>query len=248
MTITDIELKIFARQIILKELSEKNFEQIQSQNVILIGMGGIGCPVAKYLVSSGIKNLTLIDHDIINISNLNRQILFSFKDIGKKKVTIAKKNLRGINPKCKINIFSQKLKKMNIKKYIKKPTIVIDTTDDWKTMNEVNKYCLKNSIPLISASVIGFDGQVMLFKNNKKDHLCLNCVFPNSSEETLPRCETVGVTSIACGFIGLITAQMVLNFFTNIKILESKIITIKTKTMEINHIKIKKNNNCSNIN
>ena len=113
-------------------------------------------------------------------------------------------------------------------------------------MNIINKFCVKQSIPLVSASVIGFDGQVILFKNSKKNHLCLNCIYPNIDEPNLPRCDSVGVLGIAAGLTGLITAQTTINFFTNDNSIDNKLIMISSKSMKITHIKVKNNSSCIN--
>ena len=244
MSITEQELKLFSRQLILKEFDTKIFESIQKQHIIIVGLGGIGCPIAKYLLATGIKKMTLIDDDNVKISNLNRQILYNMNDLGKKKVEVAKEKLNLINPNCHINTIITKLKKNNLKKNLLKPSIIIDTTDNWSSMILINKFCVKNSIPLISTSVIGYDGQVILFKNEKKNHLCLNCIFPNQDEPDLPRCDSVGVLGTAAGLTGLIAAQTTINFFTKNHENIEKLILIDSKLMEIKHIKIKKNSIC----
>ena len=248
MNITDQELQIFSRQLILNEFKEKNFDKLQKKHIIIIGMGGIGCPLSQYLIASGIKKLTIIDHDKIDITNLNRQILFSFNDIGKNKADIAKIKLSKINPNCFIRSISKKITKLNIDTYIKEPSIIIDSTDNWISMNLINEYCVKNSIPLISSSVIGFDGQVMFFKNDKSNHLCLNCIYPITNEPDLPRCDTVGVMGTAAGFTGLMAAQSIINYLIDKKNSKEILLMINAKTMKINHIKLKKNKKCRNFN
>ena len=105
----------------------------------------------------------------------------------------------------------------------------------------INNYCVKNSIPLISSSVIGYEGQAILFKNKKNKHLCLNCIYPNKDEPDLPRCDSVGVIGTAAGLTGLIAAQTTINFFTNNNYTNNKLIMISSKSMKISHIKVKKN-------
>ena len=244
LNISEQELQIFSRQLILKDFSEKIFEFIQKQNVIIIGMGGIGCPVAQYLISTGIKNLTLVDNDTVQLSNLNRQILFNKNDLGKKKVEVAREKLIAINTRNNIKTISKIISEKNISQYLSNASLVIDTTDNWQSMILVNKYCVKNSIPLLSCSVIGYDGQVILFKNQKKDHLCLNCIYLNQKEPNLPRCDAVGVLGTAAGLTGLIAAQLTINFFTNNHENVEKLILIGSKLMKIDYIKIKKHDNC----
>lgn len=247
LNITDQELNIFSRQLILKEFSEKKFEVIQNQHITIIGMGGIGCPISQYLVSSGIKNLTLIDNDVVKVSNLNRQILYSINDVEKDKVKIAKKKLEAINPECKIEDIKKEINNDNILKYLNKSSLVIDATDNWNSMNLINKFCVNKSIPLLSTSVIGFYGQVILFKNKKNDHLCLNCIFTNKHDVDLPRCDTVGILGIAAGLTGLIGAQIIINYLLEVPETEHKLITISSNSTSIEQIKVKKHKLCVNI-
>ena len=242
----DQQLEIFSRQLILKDFNEKNFKKIQSKHIVIIGLGGIGCPLAQYLVSSGIRKITMIDHDKVSLSNLNRQILFSTNDLGRLKTKVAYERLKNINPKSKIEIISKKITKNNINNMLNKNTIIVDATDNWKTMNIINNFCVKNFIPLLSTSVVGYDGQIILLKNNKKHHLCLNCIFPGKNEPELARCETVGVLGIAAGLVGIISAQMIINYIINYNSLNEKLLLINSKSMKIEEIKVKKNKFCRN--
>ena len=133
MSITNEEFEIFSRQLILKEFDENLFIKLQKKKVSIVGMGGIGCPIAQYLVSSGIKNINLFDNDIIKKNNLNRQNLYSIKEIGKKKTIIAKKKLLGINPNANIKSYSEKITKANVN-LLKNSSIIIDASDNWMTM------------------------------------------------------------------------------------------------------------------
>ena len=243
MSYSDYEFEMLSRQFILKEFSQDKINKLENSIITIIGVGGIGCPLANYLISSGIKNLKLIDGDKIEKSNLNRQILFSCGDIGKKKTIIASKKLKKINPYCNIKSIEQNLdhKNMNL---LEGSSIVIDTCDNWQTMKIVNEYCVRNSIPLISSSVIGFDAEIVLFENKKNNHLCLNCIFPNKKDVELPRCDTVGISGIAAGMAGLITAQKTINFLTNLKY-EGNILTLLNVLKgDWNNITIKRNKKC----
>ena len=243
MNISEQELQIFSRHLILKEFNEKSFNNLQKQKITIVGLGGIGCPAAQYLISAGIKKIKLIDGDFIQKTNLNRQILYSFKEIGKFKAKIAKKKLSGINPECNIKAISSYIKSNNINKYLNNSSLIIDATDNWKTMTLINKYCVNASIPLVSSSVIGFDSQITLFNNAPKKHLCLQCVFPNKEEIDLARCDSVGVIGTAAGIAGLIVAQKILNFFLENK-LDNFMTMINIKSLKIDNLKIKKNNSC----
>lgn len=243
MKIHEEELEIFSRQLILNEFNEKSFHKLQNKKVSIIGMGGIGCPLAQYLISCGIKNLNIFDNDIIKKNNLNRQTLFSIKDLDKNKIVVAKKKLLEINPHANINSYNKKITKNNIE-ILDKSSIIIDASDNWKTMKLVNKFASKNNIPLVSSSVVGFDIQLILFRNIKNNHLCLECIFPNKKEPTLARCDTVGILGTAAGLAGVLSAQKTINFLMNFPENNELLTLIDCKTLSINNIKVKKKSNC----
>ena len=243
MKYSDKELKIFSRQFILKIFSENKINILNKVKISIIGLGGIGCPLATYLISSGVKNIKLIDGDSVDLSNLNRQILFTNDDIGEKKVKIAKNRLLKINPYCNINTVDIKLTKINLN-YLLNSNIVIDATDNWENMKIVNEFCVKNYIPLITSSVVGYDIEVALFENNKKNHLCLNCLFPNKKDVDLPRCDTVGIAGIAAGMAGLITAQKTINFLLKFKKESHMLLLLNALDGSSQNIALKKNYNC----
>ena len=238
------EYEIFSRLFILKEFTEENLKKLSNLKIGIIGIGGIGCPLSQYLINSGIKELTLVDGDIIEKSNLNRQILFDLNDIGKKKVKVAKKKLQLINSDCKINIVDKNINKKNIFE-LSNCSIIVDATDDWNTSKILNEHCVKNYISFLYSSVIKHDLQIILFDNKKQnEHLCLNCIFPNKNEVDLPRCETVGISGISAGLAGLITAQKIINFSLNLSD-ETNILTVSDgKKLSIENIIIKNKHKC----
>ena len=239
MNINEEELEIFSRQLILNDFNEKSFNELQNKEVSIIGLGGIGCPLAQYLISCGIKNINLFDDDIIKKNNLNRQTLYSLKELGKKKIAVAKKKLLGINSYANINIYDKKITSNNLS-LLKKSSIIIDASDNWITMRLINDYSSKNNIPLLSTSAVGFDIQIALFENNKNNHLCLECVFPNKKEPNLARCDTVGILGTAAGLAGILSAQKTINFFMKFHDRNNLLTLIDCKTLSVNHIKIKK--------
>ena len=206
-------------------------------------MGGIGCPIAQYLVSSGIKDINLFDDDIIKKNNLNRQNLYSIEEVGKKKTIIAKKKLLGINPNAKINSCSEKITNSNVN-LLKDSSIIIDASDNWITMKLTNNYAIKNNIPLLSASAVGFDIQIILFENNKNKHLCLECIFPNEKEPDLARCDTAGILGTVAGLAGLISAQKTINFFMDFNDNINLLTLVDCEELSVNNIKINEHTQC----
>ena len=202
MKYTDLEYEIFARQFILKEFSEESLAKLKKLKITIVGLGGIGCPLSQYLISSGIKNLTIIDGDKIEKSNLNRQLLYSIEEIGEFKADIAKIKLLQTNPNSNIISYSQNLYKNNLR-LLSKSSLIIDTTDNWNTSKLINNYCVNNSIGFIFASTVAHDIQVCYFPNKKNHHICLNCLFPNKDDAEIPRCETIGI-SVALIILALV--------------------------------------------
>ena len=242
MSYSDLEYEIFSRQFILQDFNEENILKLNNAKIAIVGLGGIACPLAQYMVSSGFKNLIFFDGDKIEKSNLGRQILYNLEDIGEFKTIIAKDKLLKTNPNCNISAYSEYLTIENINLLLESD-IIIDTTDDWHTSKLINKFCVQNSLKYIFSSAINYNIQICLFKN-QNEHVCLNCLFPNEEDVELARCETVGISSICAGIAGLITAQKTMNTLLNIKD-ESNILTlINTTDFSMNNIYVKNNYNC----
>jgi molybdopterin/thiamine biosynthesis adenylyltransferase len=242
MSYSDLEYEIFSRQFILKDFNEENIKKINNTKITIIGLGGIGCPLTQYLVSSGFKNLTFFDGDKVEKSNLGRQILYGLDDLDKYKTLVAKEKLLKTNPNCNILAFNKFLTNENINQLLKSD-IVIDTNDDWRTTKLINKFCLQNSIKYIFSSAINSDIQICLFKNDNS-HVCLNCLFPNNEDVDLARCETVGISSVCAGIAGLITTQKTINTILNIKNENNILTLINTTDFSVNNINVKNNVNC----
>ena len=243
MSYSDLEYEIFSRQFILQNFNEENIYKLGKAKIAVIGLGGIGCPLIQYMVSSGLKNLTFFDKDKIEKSNLGRQILYNLEDIGKFKTLIAKEKLLKTNPNCNITAYSEHLKKENINLLLESD-IIIDTTDDWNTSKLINKFCLHNSLKYIFSSAINYNIQICLFKNEDK-HVCLNCLFPNKEDPELARCDTVGISSVCAGLAGLITTQKTINTLLNIKDENNILTLINTTEFSVNNINLKNNANCT---
>ena len=238
------EFKRFEKQIILKKVGISGQKKIKNAKVLIIGMGGLGCPLLTYLASSGVNNIGIVDYDKVELGNLNRQILFNYDDIGKRKVNIAKKKLLLTNPNCTIKVIDKNINTENLN-LLSNCSIIVDTTDDWQISKLLNKYCINNCITFLYSSVIRNDIQVILFENKKNsEHVCLNCIFPNKDDVDLPRCDTVGISGISAGLAGLITAQKIINFCLNLKE-ERNILTIcDGKQLSVENILVRSKHIC----
>ena len=168
MSFNTKDFKRFEKQIILKKVGIAGQKKIKKSKVLIIGMGGLGCPLLTYLVSSGVNNIGIVDHDKVEISNLNRQILFNPSDIGKFKVTQAKNRMNNLYKNINIKIFRERISKKNIKTIFKNYEIICDGTDNFESRYLINDECKKSKKILITAAISKFDGQLFKFNFKKK--------------------------------------------------------------------------------
>ena len=215
MKINFNQIKRFEKQIILKKIGLAGQKKIFSGNVLIIGIGGLGCPLLTYLAASGVGKIGIVDFDKVEISNLNRQTLFNPNDIGKFKVNQAKKAINKINKKIKIITYKKKLTSKNIKKILNKFDIICDGTDNFNTRYLINDYCVKNKKILISSAISKFDGHLMKF-NFKKKGPCYRCFMP-SLPDFENNCQTEGIFSPVAGVMGSLQANEVLKSILNTK-------------------------------
>jgi len=245
MKISSKEFQRFSKQIILKKFGIVGQKKLKSSKVLILGMGGLGCPLSIYLASLGVGTIGIVDDDKVELSNLNRQIIYSVKDIGKYKVDAAKNKIKLINKKTVIKSYKTRVNKKNIEKLIKNFDIVCDGTDNFKTRLLINDFTLKQKKILISAAVSGFDGHIFKF-NFKKKTPCYRCFLPEIPEQN-NNCEAEGVLPTITGIMGTLQANEVVNsilkFNSN---MEKKMIVFNSIKMNFRTISLSRNKNCSN--
>ena len=245
MKITLDHFKKFEKQIILKKIGVSGQRKILSSSVLVVGVGGLGCPLITYLAASGIGKIGIVDHDKIELSNLNRQTLFGISDLGKLKVEQAKKSINKLNKKIKITVFKEKLTSKNIKNILKKFDIICDGTDNFFTRYLINDYCLKNKKILISGAISKFDGHLLKF-NFKKKGPCYRCFMPEIPD-TKNDCQSEGIFSPVAGIMGSLQASEVLKSILNSKNdLTSQILIFDALKTEFRKLKISINKKCIN--
>ena len=205
------EIDKFSRQIILKNIGPLGQKKILNSKVLIIGMGGLGCPAADFLIRSGIGKLGIVDNDIISLSNIHRQNLYDEKDLNQSKVIIAKKKLNKINPKTKINIYKFKMERTNFKKIIKNYDYIIDGTDNFESKFLINDLSLKYKKYLVTGAISKFDGHIFTFDFDDKNSPSLRDFYQEEvvTEEIL-NCEYEGILGPVAGIIGSMLANEVL--------------------------------------
>ena len=245
MAIKFKEFKRFEKQIILKKVGIAGQDKIKKAKVLIIGIGGLGCPLLTYLASSGINNIGIVDHDKVELGNLNRQILFNTSDLGKYKVIQAKSKVIKIYKKIKIKTFKKKISTKNINSILKDYSIICDGTDNFETRYLINDYCKSKKKILISGAISKFDGHLFKFDFKKKIP-CFRCFMPD-----LPirenNCETEGIFSPVAGILGSLQANEVLKTVLNLKDdLNNNFLVFNSLKMTLRRVKINKNPKCLN--
>ncbi len=209
------DFKRFEKQIILKNIGISGQRKILNSKVLIVGVGGLGCPLLMYLAGAGVGTIGIVDHDKVEISNLNRQTLFMQSDIGKFKVIQAKTKIKKINNKINIVTYKKKLNEKNIKEIFKNFEIICDGTDNYNTRYLINDECKKSKKILISAAISKFDGYLYKF-NFKKKGSCFRCFMPEMPDAE-NNCQTEGIFSPIAGILGSMQANEVLKTILNLK-------------------------------
>ena len=245
MKINFDQFKRFEKQIVLKKIGLAGQKRIFSSNVVIVGLGGLGCPLLTYLASSGVGKIGIVDFDKIEISNLSRQTLFNYNDIGKFKVQQAKKVINKLNKNINVIPFKKKIISKNIKKILNNFDIICDGSDNYTTRYLINDYCVKNKKILISSAITKFDGQLMKFDFKKKGP-CYRCFMPSPPDDE-NNCQTEGIFSPVAGIMGTLQANEVLKCILNTKNnLSSSMIIFNSLKTEFRKSKILINPKCIN--
>lgn len=211
MMLNNKEKYRYDRQIKLSHLGLSGQEKLKSSKVLVIGAGGLGCPVLQYLTAAGVGKIGVVDFDTVNETNLHRQILFSQKDIGNNKAFAAEEKLKAMNSFVEIEAFPKRLDAELALKLFPDYDIIVDATDNFTSRYLINDACVLLNLPFVFGSVFKTEGQVSVF--NYKNGPTYRCIFPNPPQFT-PSCEEVGVLGVLCGIIGAKQANEVLKMIT----------------------------------
>ena len=235
----------YSRQIVLKDVGPAGQKKIIKSKVLVVGAGGLGCPVIDYLSRAGVGNIGVIDHDKVNISNIHRQSLFNSKDIGKFKVGVIKKKIKLINPQVKIRIFKKKIEKRNIKKIFKNYDFIIDGSDNFKTKFLLNEYSLKYKKVLIVGAISKMDGHIFTFDFKNKNNPCLKCFYQTEPSDKILNCEFEGILGPVAGIVGNIQAIETLKKILNLsKESNKKIFILDLLNLNFRKVEFNKKKNC----
>jgi len=235
----------YSRQIILKNVGTFGQKKILNSKVLIVGAGGLGCPVADLLARSGVGEIGIIDYDKVSLSNIHRQTLYTAKDINRYKVDIVKKRLNLINKDIKINTYNKKATEKNLNNLINKYEIIVDGSDNFKTKFLLNKFSLKLNKILVVGAISKFDGHIFTFDFNSKKSPCLKCFYQSEPSDDILNCETEGILGSTANIVGAIQVNEIIKKILSIgKDLRSNILILDLLNLNFRKVFFKKRKNC----
>jgi len=236
------QIERFSRQIVLKDIGTLGQKKIIQSKVLIVGMGGLGCPVAEFLTRAGVGSLGIIDSDNVDLSNIHRQILYDFGDLKKSKVLAAKKKLKKINSKIKINCYKIRLNKNNFSKIIMKYDYIVDGSDNFKTKFLINDFCKKTKKFLTTGAISKFDGHIFTFDFKDKKTPCIRSFFQEDKiSDDIMNCEYEGILGTVAGIIGTIQANEILKKILSIgKNLNGHVLILDLLNLNFRKVKFNK--------
>jgi len=247
----DQQLLRYSRHILLPEIGIEGQQCLLDAKVLIIGLGGLGSPAALYLAASGVGRLTLCDHDTVDFSNLQRQIIHRTSSVGQPKVASAQAALHDINPEVECVAVPVRVGGAQLRGLAAQADVVLDCSDNFDTRYAVNRACLAQRKPLVSGAAIQFDGQVSVFDFRREDASeqtnapCYNCLFPEDSQTAELRCATTGVFAPLVGIIGALQAAEALKLLMGVERgLSGKLLTVNALDMHIMRSTLSKDPAC----
>jgi molybdopterin/thiamine biosynthesis adenylyltransferase len=237
--------EFFDRQTKLPGIGLEGQKELLNSHVLVIGAGGLGCSVIDSLARCGIGELTIVDFDKVDCSNLHRQTLFNQKDIGEFKAFVAAEKIKDIVPWIKVNTFTERFSANNVEKFYNDQNVIVDCTDNLQTKFFIHDFAFRKKRDLVTASIHKFDGQLQCFQFSKtQDSGCMRCLW-NEEPNQLGSCEDNGVLGVVPGIFGALQANEVIKVLLNKSELQnSELVTMDLMSLEVNMLKYKKNNEC----
>lgn len=234
----------YSRQILLPEVGVEGQKKLQEAKVCVVGVGGLGCPVSVYLASSGVGTLGLVDPDRVNLSNLQRQPLYGYDDVGYYKVSVAERKLRDLRKDLTVHTYPEALNKDNALKILKSYDLVLDCSDNFPTRYLVNDACFFLKKPYVFGAVFQFQGQVALF--NSHHGACYRCLFEKPPPpHKVPSCIEGGILGAVVGSVGTLQAVEALKWFLGLETLTSQLLIMDFKAQSYRKIHLPKNPHCA---
>jgi molybdopterin-synthase adenylyltransferase len=241
----DNQLLRYSRHILLPQIAYEGQEALTQSHALIVGAGGLGAPSALYMAAGGVGTLTVCDFDVVDLTNLQRQIIHTTQSVGINKAVSAKQTLQSINPDVVVNTVQEKSTEAAMSKLVKDADVVLDCSDNFATRYALNRLCFEHQKPLVSGAAIGFEGQVTVYDFRHSQSPCYHCLFPDDGSETDMRCSENGVFSPLVGMIGTTQAAEAMKLLMNIGTsLQGRLMLLDALNMEWRTIKLSKDPAC----
>ena len=242
----DEELLRYSRHILLPELGIEGQEQLIASRVLILGLGGLGCPVALYLASSGVGHLTLVDHDTVDLTNLQRQIAHDHESIGVTKVQSVKKRILALNPHTQVSIHAERATQALLTSWLEDIDLVVDCSDNFATRQILNRVCWEKKIPWVFAGAISRDAQLSVFDPRDPDGPCFACLFPPENAPQEVSCASMGVLAPLVGLVGSLQALEALKVLCGVgQPLKGRLLMLEARQMRFSEMRYKRQAHCS---
>tara|TARA_B100001179_G_scaffold232704_1_gene226699 strand:+ start:13 stop:771 length:759 start_codon:yes stop_codon:yes gene_type:complete len=240
----DEQLLRFSRQIMLPTMDVAGQQELVDATVLIVGMGGLGCPVAMYLSAAGVGHLVIADDDTVEITNLQRQIAHEQSNLGESKVSSAEATLKGLNPDVRITQIKNRLEGDLLEQAVVSADVVVDASDNFNTRFAVNQSCLKNKKPLVSGAAIRMEGQVAVFDSENPESPCYQCLYSECDDDDAS-CSQNGVMAPLVGIIGSVQAMETIKLITGIgNSLVGRLLLLDAATMQWREMKLPRDPSC----
>ena len=242
----DDQLLRYSRHILLPEIGIEGQERLLGAHALVIGAGGLGSPIALYLASAGVGQITICDGDTVDLTNLQRQIVHRTDSIGRDKARSAQSTLATINPEVKVTAVVERVEGERLAELVATADVVLDGSDNFATRHAVNRACVAHAKPLVSGAAVRFDGQISVFDMRRADAPCYACLFPEAGETEDMPCAIMGVFAPLTGIVGTIQAAEALKLLAETgELLSGRVLLLDVLSMQIRTIKLKKDPACA---
>ncbi|MBL8352450.1 MAG: molybdopterin-synthase adenylyltransferase MoeB [Burkholderiaceae bacterium] len=242
----DDQLLRYSRHILLDEIGVDGQARLLAGHALVIGAGGLGSPVALYLGTAGVGRITLVDHDSVDVTNLQRQIAHNLARVGQPKAESARQTIAAINPDVQVIAVARRADAAWLDAAVREADVVVDCSDNFQTRHEVNAACVRHATPLVSGAAIGFDGQVSVYDTRQPGAPCYACIFPAEATFEEVRCATMGVFAPLVGIIGTVQAAEALKLLAGVgESLAGRLQMLDARTMEWTEIRLARQAACA---
>jgi len=242
----DQQLLRYSRHILLPEIGVEGQRRLGAAHALVVGAGGLGCPAALYLAASGLGRLTLADPDRVDLTNLQRQILYRSDSVGAPKAQAARGALAALNPEVEVVALEQRVEGDLLETLVAQADVVLDCSDNFATRHALNRACVRHAKPLVSGAAIRFDGQLAVFDLRRRDAPCYACLFPEGGETEELRCAVMGVFAPLTGAVGALQAMEALKLIAGAgETLNARLLLFDAKRAEWRSVRITKDPGCA---